>query len=163
MRISTVKKLMIVAVSLLGAAFLWGVVCTVFQRWFKPLYSVDSSVIRNFSVPWLSLFSQLVYLAVSAVLLSSVCRYRQGKSTKGLVITLAVIWGVWSAVLSPILSMVNTRVIANFGAQSLASNSMMTSLVSIIAGPLQTAGSILTLLSLGAFFRSARKVAPQEV
>lgn len=164
MRISTVKKLMIVAVSLFGAAFFLTVLLTAFQRAGKQLYTVDPEVMGRFNVPWASLVSQAVHCVLAVVLLINVCRYREGQSTVGLVITLAVIWGAWSAVLSPVLSMVNSAVIGRmYGTSDMASYSLMTSMVNAIAGPLQSAGSILTLLSLGAFFRSNRKTASQEV
>ena len=159
MKTGTVKKLALIALILIGAVFLLQILITVFQGPIKRVYGfLESSVIAFTYIPWEAFADSLVRLILTLVFFVSICRHREGEITKGLVITLAILWGIWSAVLSPVFSSLTSMLLNRFyGYEALASYSAVRSALSTYTVIPSTAAGILMLLALGGYYRSGEK------
>lgn len=151
------KTLQLIAVILWGVALLLTIIAIPLQVPVKQLYLRDATVAQAFVIPWQTLIGLTVHLALAVILLILIITCRDKASTKGLVILLAVLWGVWGAVLSPLISMGITMLINAQSIETTASYSVLTSAISLFTGPISTAGSIMTLIALGGFYRNQRK------
>ena len=161
MKTSTVKKLVMIALILIGVVFLLQILITVFQSSIKHLYGVlESGVIAFTYIPSEAFADSLVRLILSLVFFISIFRHREGEITKGLVVTLAILWGVWSAVLYPVFSSLSSMLLNQFyGYEAVASYSAVKSAISMFTVIPATAASILMLLALGGYFRSDAEAA----
>ncbi len=138
------------AVVLRALAFLAVLLMTVLQEPVKRLYGVGEEVAVFRTVPWGIIVQTLIWLILAVVVLLVLLKRPGRGGTIVLTVATALLWGFFSVVFFPVLSVVFTRVTAGQGGtQAIASASALSSALSLALPILSTPASILSLLALG--------------
>ena len=145
----TSKNLQLAAVILFGLALLSVIAATVFQQTVKQIYHTNPSALKITSVPWPALVSCALYLILSIVCLVVIAKQPSRGKAIALTIIGAVLFAVFSAVVSPIMSTAATVAVSRKGVEQLTSYTSLMQAANLVSNAFGVPARILMLLSLG--------------
>lgn len=150
MKMKTVRILQLVSTILSGLSLISVILVTILQRSLKAaLYSGNSRrFIETTAFPIPIFINCIVGFVLSLITMLVLLRRQRG--SKGLLITIAILTGVYSVLISPVISMlVNSLLIASRDSNSIVAYSTVTNLAAYPATFFATPASILRFLGLG--------------
>ena len=122
---------------------------TVFQEPVKRLYGVSEEIAAVRSVPWSAIVQALIWLILAGIILLVLLKRPSRGGTIALTIVSALLYAFFGVVVSGVLQISVTQAISIQGAKEIASNSALSSALSMLTPFLSTPASILSLLALG--------------
>ncbi len=148
MTLKTAKKLQIIAVALYAAAFLLLIVCIFGQNLIKSIYNPDPSLREIRVIPYPSIISGVIHLALALVWLVVLLQTPSRRTTIIITIVTGVVFTGY-AMLSPFISSMFSMAIAQSGKDAISAYNAVLSGTSIATSLIASPASFLIFLSLG--------------
>ena len=150
---NTVKTLLIVSAALLVLALMLSIIVIFVQKPLQALFAgsipegENGDAIRT--APYYEIITIFVYLACAAVALILCLNRLSRNGTIVLLIITAILFVLYQAVFSPLISMLLNLVISRSGTAALAAYTTLSSGTSLIVKPFVSAAIVLLFIALG--------------
>ena len=149
MSLKAAKTLQIIAFILFAFALLLSVVSIFAQNLIKSIYSSPADTYDVTVIPYQSIIYCFMRTLFALIYLLIICGHPTRKGTIAITIVMAILFIVFNTVISPVVSVIITGLMANYGTMMYAAYSVVSTGVSFITGLFTAPATILMFLSLG--------------